>query len=79
MSQPAQPATPWHPQCLADADTHHPVSLPDPSLPAPTPGPADVPTENLPLKARGSSFQPGAPSSTPLDKEETGKEDVIFF
>lgn len=51
----------------------------DPSLPAPTPGPADVPTENLPLKARGSFFQPGAPSSTPLDKEETGKEDVIFF
>ncbi|XP_070320863.1 rho guanine nucleotide exchange factor 18 isoform X2 [Odocoileus virginianus] len=51
----------------------------DPSLPAPTPGPADVPTDNLPLKARGSSFQPGAPSSTPLDKEETGKEDVIFF
>ncbi|KAB0357433.1 hypothetical protein FD754_001589 [Muntiacus muntjak] len=51
----------------------------DPSLPAPTPGPADVPTENLPLKARGSSFQHGAPSSTPLDKEETGKEDVIFF
>lgn len=79
MSQPAQPPTPWHPQCLADADTHHPVSLPDPSLPAPTPGPADVPTESLPLKTWGPSFPPGAPSSTPVNKEETGKEDVIFF
>ncbi|XP_040096536.1 rho guanine nucleotide exchange factor 18 isoform X2 [Oryx dammah] len=51
----------------------------DPSLPAPTPGPADAPTESLHLKAWGSSFPPGAPSSTPVNKEETGKEDVIFF
>ncbi|XP_010805170.1 rho guanine nucleotide exchange factor 18 isoform X1 [Bos indicus] len=51
----------------------------DPSLPAPTPGPADVPTESLPLKTWGPSFPPGAPSSTPVNKEETGKEDVIFF
>ncbi|XDC55418.1 hypothetical protein R6Z07M_006600 [Ovis aries] len=51
----------------------------DPNLPAPTPGPADVPTESLHLKAWGSSFPPGAPSSTPVNKEETGKEDVIFF
>uniref|UniRef100_A0A8B9XRV0 Rho/Rac guanine nucleotide exchange factor 18 n=1 Tax=Bos mutus grunniens TaxID=30521 RepID=A0A8B9XRV0_BOSMU len=51
----------------------------DPSLPAPTPGPADVPTESLPLKTWGPSFPPGAPSSTPVNKEETSKEDVIFF
>nr|XP_058918591.1 rho guanine nucleotide exchange factor 18 isoform X3 [Kogia breviceps] len=52
---------------------------PDSCLPAPTPVPADVPNEYFTLKAWGASFSPVAPSSTPLDKEEASKEDVIFF
>uniref|UniRef100_A0A452EP09 Rho/Rac guanine nucleotide exchange factor 18 n=1 Tax=Capra hircus TaxID=9925 RepID=A0A452EP09_CAPHI len=58
-----------------------------PVLPSSTPPqgeparPASYPLAPTPLhlKAWGSSFPPGAPSSTPVNKEETGKEDVIFF
>ncbi|XP_033256826.1 rho guanine nucleotide exchange factor 18 isoform X2 [Orcinus orca] len=52
---------------------------PDSCLPAPTPVPADVPNEYFTLKAWGASFPPVALFSTPLDKEEASKEDVIFF
>eukprot|EP00069_Balaena_mysticetus_P005133 bmy_17834T0 len=52
---------------------------PDCCLPAPTPVPADVPNEFFTLKAWGASFPPVALPSTPLDKEEASKEDVIFF
>lgn len=51
----------------------------DPCLPAPNPAPADVPAEYFSVKAWGAAFPPVALSSTPLDKEEAGKEDVIFF
>uniref|UniRef100_A0A8C3WEC1 Rho/Rac guanine nucleotide exchange factor 18 n=2 Tax=Catagonus wagneri TaxID=51154 RepID=A0A8C3WEC1_9CETA len=51
----------------------------DPCLPAPNPAPADVPAEYFSFKAWGAAFPPVALSSTPLDKEEAGKEDVIFF
>ncbi|KAJ8792988.1 hypothetical protein J1605_003956 [Eschrichtius robustus] len=52
---------------------------PDSCLPASTPVPADVPNEYFTFKAWGASFPPVALSSTPLDKEEASKEDVIFF
>ncbi|XP_036702496.1 rho guanine nucleotide exchange factor 18 isoform X1 [Balaenoptera musculus] len=52
---------------------------PDSCLPASTPVPADVPNEYFTFKAWGASSPPVALSSTPLDKEEAGKEDVIFF
>ncbi|EPY86283.1 Rho-specific guanine nucleotide exchange factor p114-like protein [Camelus ferus] len=51
---------------------------PDPCLPAPSPAPAEVPAEYSP-KAWGASLPPVALPSTPLDKEEASKEDVIFF
>ncbi|XP_072803927.1 rho guanine nucleotide exchange factor 18 isoform X2 [Vicugna pacos] len=51
---------------------------PDPCLPAPSPAPAEVPAESSP-KAWGASLPPIALPSTPLDKEEASKEDVIFF
>ncbi|XP_057396474.1 rho guanine nucleotide exchange factor 18 isoform X3 [Balaenoptera acutorostrata] len=52
---------------------------PDSCLPASTPVPADVPSEYFTFKAWGASSPPVALSSTPLDKEEASKEDVIFF
>uniref|UniRef100_A0A8C9BPT0 Rho/Rac guanine nucleotide exchange factor 18 n=1 Tax=Phocoena sinus TaxID=42100 RepID=A0A8C9BPT0_PHOSS len=52
---------------------------PDSCLPVPSPVPADVPNEYFTLKAWGASFPPVALFSTPLDKEEASKEDVIFF
>ncbi|KAB1259636.1 Rho guanine nucleotide exchange factor 18 [Camelus dromedarius] len=51
---------------------------PDPCLPAPSPAPAEVPAEYSP-KAWAASLPPVALPSTPLDKEEASKEDVIFF
>uniref|UniRef100_A0A8C9E1Z9 Rho/Rac guanine nucleotide exchange factor 18 n=1 Tax=Phocoena sinus TaxID=42100 RepID=A0A8C9E1Z9_PHOSS len=55
-------------------------STPPPGEPAfPSPVPADVPNEYFTLKAWGASFPPVALFSTPLDKEEASKEDVIFF
>ena len=73
------PPPPGTPRCLAAGDTHHPLSLPDSCLPASTPVPADVPSKYFTFKAWGASSPPVALSSTPLDKEEASKEDVIFF
>ncbi|XP_070478885.1 rho guanine nucleotide exchange factor 18 isoform X1 [Equus przewalskii] len=61
--------------------SHSPVPSPDPGFPTPSPAPSDAPTECFSFKAGGASVPP-SPSplpTTPLDKEEASKEDVIFF
>lgn len=51
----------------------------DPSCQAPSPGPADVFPECIPLKARSTPSPPMPLTPTPLNKEDPSKEDVIFF
>lgn len=61
--------------------SHSPVPSPDPGFPTPSPAPSNAPTECFSFKAGGASVPP-SPSplpTTPLDKEEASKEDVIFF
>ncbi|XP_058137915.1 rho guanine nucleotide exchange factor 18 isoform X2 [Dasypus novemcinctus] len=61
------------------------LSLPEPCVPALSPGPADVLPESFTLRAGGMSslplsLSPLPPPATPLTTEdETSKEDVIFF
>lgn len=62
-----------------------PLSVPDPGFPAPSPPPADSPSEGFSLKAGGTALLPGPPAPSPLPatplsaKEDASKEDVIFF
>ncbi|XP_027624787.1 rho guanine nucleotide exchange factor 18 [Tupaia chinensis] len=65
--------------------THSFSVPPDPSCPAPSLAPPDVPADGFSLKAGGAPCPPLAPNPSPLPasplaaKEEVGKEDVIFF
>ncbi|XP_049645370.1 rho guanine nucleotide exchange factor 18 [Suncus etruscus] len=55
-----------------------PVPPPDPGLPTPSPTPSDLSPECF-FKAGVPPVPPRPPASPPEDKEEGGKEDVIFF
>lgn len=60
-----------------------PVLPPDPGLLTPSPSPADPTPESFSFKAGALPLPPGPrsprPPAPPVDKEEGGKEDVIFF
>ncbi|XP_033055073.1 rho guanine nucleotide exchange factor 18 isoform X4 [Trachypithecus francoisi] len=64
---------------------HSPALPPDPGFPAPSPPPADSPSDGFSLKAGGTALLPGPPAPSPLPatplsaKEDVSKEDVIFF
>lgn len=59
--------------------SHSSASPRDPSCQAPSPGPADVFPECVPLKAGSTPSPPMPLTPTPLNKEDASKEDVIFF
>ncbi|XP_062968273.1 rho guanine nucleotide exchange factor 18 isoform X2 [Cynocephalus volans] len=58
--------------------SHSAAPSPDPCFPAPSPAPADIHPESFSFKAvsPSASLLPATPF---IDKEEAGKEDVIFF
>ncbi|XP_054548949.1 rho guanine nucleotide exchange factor 18-like isoform X2 [Talpa occidentalis] len=57
-----------------------PSAPPDLSFPAPSPTPADAPSEGFSVKTGAPPFPPvPQPPATPLATQEASKEDVIFF